>query len=458
MTRETLQIGRSTEKALSPAVSIERALNCYMEQAPQGKVPQPVYGTPGLVTFATLGSGPIRGELETVETLYAVSGTGLYRVDSAGAGTLLGTVSGTGLVDMASDGTNVVCVTTDGLIFVWNGTVVAQVTDPDAPLASSVCWINGVFVFTEKDTEQYFISPMNDPSGDYQALDFDSSDTLPDKLVRVSILGRTLATIGRQSIEFWAYTGDSVFPFERYDDEPVTVGQLGVQAGVTSNGARYFLANDKTIRRLDGRVATRISTYAMGLIIKAWSDPEATVASAHVWNDHLMIVFRNPEGCIIFDQASQLWHERGSFELPSWRCRSHATCYGWELFGSDTDGRIFALDADAYDEAGEILPFEMITPWAWAGGMRGSINEVEVVVEAGVGGMVQNPIMTMERTEDGQTWSGYRERSLGKAGNFLKRLLFGRQGQSRGQAFRLRISDPVKRVVMAIFADIEIER
>lgn len=458
MSRELLQIGRSSDKALSPAVSIERLLNCYMEQAPQGKVPQPVYGTPGLVVFATLGGGPIRGELETVETLYAVSGTGLYRVSSAGVGTLLGTVSGSGLVDMASDGTNVVCVTEAGLIFVWNGSAVVQVTDPDAPLASSVSWINGVFVFTEKDTEQFFISPMNDPDGDYQALDFDSSDTLPDKLVRSTILGRTLATIGRQSFEFWAYTGDSTFPFERYDDDPVTVGQLGVQAGVQSNGAYYFLANDKTVRRLDGRTATRISTYAMGRIIKAWSDPEATVASAHVWNDHLMIVFRNPEGCIVFDQASQLWHERGSFELDSWRCRSHATCYGLELFGSSSDGRIYALDAEAYDEAGEILTFEMITPYAWAGGMRGSINELEVVVEPGVGGLVQQPFMIMERTEDGKTWKARRERSMGRAGNYLRRVLFGRQGSSRGAAFRIRITDSVKRVILAIFADVEIER
>jgi hypothetical protein len=458
MSRELLQIGRSSDKALSPAVSIERLLNCYMEQAPQGKVPQPVYGTPGLVIFATLGSGPIRGELETVETAYAVSGTGLYRVTSAGVGTLLGTVSGTGLVDMASDGTTVVCVTEAGLIFVWNGAAVVQVTDPDAPLASSVSWINGIYVFTEKDTEQFFISPMNDPDGDYQALDFDSSDTLPDKLVRTTILGRTLATIGRQSFEFWAYTGDSTFPFERYDDDPVTVGQLGTFAGIQSNGAYYFLANDKTVRRLDGRTATRISTYAMGLIIKAWSDPEATVVSAHVWNDHLMIVFRNPEGCIVFDQASQLWHERGSYELDSWRCRSHITCYDRELFGSATDGRIYALDADAYDEAGEILTFEMITPYAWAGGMRGSINELEVVVEPGVGGLVQQPIMIMERTEDGKTWKARRERSMGRAGNYLRRVLFGRQGASRGAAFRIRITDPIKRVLLAIFADVEIER
>lgn len=457
MSRELLQIGRSSDKALSPAVSIERLLNCYMEQTPQGKTPQPVYGTPGLLPFATLGNGPVRGLLEIVETLYGVSGNNLYAVTSSGTETALGVVPGVEVADMAGDGTNVVVVA-DGQIVVWNGTVLAQVTDPDAPSASSVSWLNGFFIFTETDAEQFFISPMNAPSGDYDALDFDSSDSRPDKLVRSLILGRTLLLMGRQSVEFWFYSGDSTFPFERYQDDPITVGLIGRDAATATNETVYWLANDLTVRRLDGRTATRISTYAVGRAIKRWSDPSLTVVSSHVWNDHLMIVLRNPDGCWVFDQASNLWHERGSFELPSWRCRTYANCYGLDLFGSAENGKIYKLDEDTFDEDGAILPFEMITPYAWAGGLRGSINELEVVIEPGVGNLVSDPKMMVARTEDGQTWRGEKERSMGRAGNYLRRVLFGRQGSSRGAAFRFRITDPVKRCILAIFADVELER
>jgi hypothetical protein len=456
MGRQLLQIGRSSDGSPSKAVSIERLVNGYVESAPRGKEPAPIYGTPGLVRFATLGAGPVRGLLEMVERLYGVSGGQIYSINSSGVVTVLGNVLGAGPVDMAGDGTNVVAVN-QGLIWVYDGSTVGQVVDPDAPRASSVSWLNGFFIFTEEDAEQFFISPMNAPLGDYDALDFDSSDSRPDKLVRSIVLGKTLLLMGRQSIEFWFYSGDSTFPFERYQDDPLEVGLMGVQAAVKTNDTVFWLASDKTIRRLDGRTATRISTTTTGRIIKRWTNPAATVASAHVHDDHLMIVFRNPEGCIVFDQATERWHERVSHNLPSWRCEAFAYCYDKNLFGSAHDGSLYTLDGEAFDEDGAILPFEMITPFAWAQGVRGSINELEVIMETGVGGLVDQPEIICTRTEDGETWTGEKRRGFGRIGAFVRRVLFGRQGQSRGVAFKFRITDPAKRAILGIYADVDLE-
>ena len=444
--RVPVRMGTQTGAAYSAAVSSERLVNGYVESTPEGRSPTPVYGTPGLVAFAT-PTGTCRGLLETVDSLYAVHDQ-FCSVSSAGAVTNRGAIPA-GVVDMASDGTNVV-LTCANEIYVWNGTTLAAVTDPDAPSASSVEWMNGFFIFTETDTEQFFLSPMNAPGGDYDALDFDSSDVLPDKLVRSKRIGRQLVLFGRQSVEFWFYSGDSVFPFERYQDDPLDVGLVGVHAVSSTNETAFWLANDLTVRRLDGRTATRISTFPIEKAIKAWADPSLTVVRNHVWLGHLFVVFRNPDGCVVWDQATGRWHERASYESDTWGPAFYARCYDKHLVGG---AKIYELDG--YDEDGAVLPFEMVTPWIDAGGDRFSVNQVELRMEAGVGTLTLDPKVSIAKTEDGETFTAARLAGFGKIGDRLRRVLFNCFGVSRGCAFKVRITDPVKRVVHAMWADIE---
>lgn len=442
--RVPLQIGVQSAEAKAPPVSVERLVNAYLENTPSSKAPTPVYGTPGLTLVTDMA---VRGMLESRERLYAVNATHLVEVASNGTATNLGGIPG-GVVDIASDGTNVV-VTCGDEIYVWNGTTFTAISDEDAPAAASVEWMNGFFIFTETNTEQFFISPMNAPGGDYDALDFDSSDVQPDNLVRAKRVGRQLLMFGRQSVEFWFYSGDATFPFERYQDEPLGVGLVGVQAVTSTNETAFWLANDGTVRRLDGRTATRISTFAMEKIIAGWSDRSLTVVRDHTYEGHLFITFQNPEGCIVWDQATQRWHERKSYGSDTWRVAYAARCFDRNLFGGD---KLYALGG--YDENGAVLPFEMVMPWLDAGGERFSVNEVELRMETGVGSLTLDPKVLLERSEDGQTWSAPMVREIGKQGERYRRVLFTRQGQSRGCAFRVRITDPVKRVVMSAFADV----
>lgn len=442
--RLPLQIGRQSGEAASPVVSVERLLNAYLEQTPEGRSPTPVYGTPGLKTFAAFGE--VRGQVEAAKRLFVVADF-LCEVFADGTRTVFGAIPA-GSIDMASDGTNVVVVV-NGEIWVWNGTTLTRVVDPDAPPASSVEYLNGFYVFTEVNAEQFFISPQANPGGDFQALDFDSADTSPDKLVRTRRVGRDLLLFGEQSVEFWYYSGDDVFPINRYADTPLDVGLAGVRAEARSNETVFWIGSDKTVRRLDGRTATRISTFAAEDIISKWSDVSLTIGTAHVWQGHLFIVFRNPDGCLVWDQATQRWHERGSYGAPTWRVSHYAYAFGKHLFGGE---KLYELGG--HDEDGEVLPFEMVTPWLDNRGERFSVNAVELRMEAGAGGLVLDPKVTMSRTEDGEEFSPPLVRTFGKKGQRLRQVVFSRQGLSRGCAFRFRITDPVKRVIFAAYADV----
>ena len=57
-------------------------------------------------------------------------------------------------------------------------------------------------------------------------------------------------------------------------------------------------------------------------------------------------------------------------------------------------------------------------------------------------------------TRSGATWSLQQKwRSMGKIGEYLKRLRWLRLGQARQWVFEVRITDPIPRVIIAAHAD-----
>lgn len=455
MARLPLILGKKSDAAPASMQSVERLLNAYLEIAPEGKEPTPIYGTPGLTLWASGLPGAIRGAIKLQGVPYVVAGTKLCSLDSLGNPTLRGDIPGSDLVSMASDGTNVVIVA-GGEIYVWNGSALNAVTDPDAPSASSVDYLDGFFAFSETDTDQWFISALNDPTN-YDALDFATAEWKPDRLRAVIVVRRTLFLAGEESIEAQQNVGATDFPFQRVEDVFIDVGLAGRDAWAQSNDTLYWLASDNTVRRLDGVTATVISTGRITRLVKGWSDKTATVGSAHVIDNHLFVVFRNPDGCIVYDQATERWHERASYDSDTWRVRHYVEAYDKQLFCSASEGKIYELDTDAYEEDGEPLEFEIVTPFAFLQNRRFSVTELDVVCQTGVGTHVLNPIMTCERTTDGRTWSTRKERRMGRLGVTDTLVRFGLQGQARAMAFRFRITDTVQRAVLGCYAEVDPE-
>ena len=92
-----LPIGTGLGEGRSVELTAERLINLFAEQAPQSsKSPVVLHGTPGFKAFSNLGNSSIRGMLKTLNdgVLYVVCGSVLYRIDSNGASTALGTVLG----------------------------------------------------------------------------------------------------------------------------------------------------------------------------------------------------------------------------------------------------------------------------------------------------------------------------------------------------------------------------
>jgi hypothetical protein len=80
-------VGGSYQESSRP-FDYQRSINLYPVVDKEGKDGAALYGTPGLATFATAGSGPIRGQLAATNSrAFVVSGLALYEIDSSGTAT-----------------------------------------------------------------------------------------------------------------------------------------------------------------------------------------------------------------------------------------------------------------------------------------------------------------------------------------------------------------------------------
>ena len=106
------------------------------------------------------------------------------------------------------------------------GATLNQITDPDFPGATSVCYVDGYFAFSATgDTAEWFISKLLDPTASFDALDFVFSDAMPNVIRRVVSHREQLWTIGEGGFEVWYNAGSSgletapggmsFFPFRR---------------------------------------------------------------------------------------------------------------------------------------------------------------------------------------------------------------------------------------------------
>lgn len=68
--------------------------------------------------------------------------------------------------------------------------------------------------------------------------------------------------------------------------------------------------------------------------------------------------------------------------------------------------------------------------------------------------MIDRKVFLCYSDDGGRNWSNWRERSLGETGEYNKRIRFNRLGAFRERIWRIRVSSPVKRDIIAASAQL----
>jgi len=446
----------------SAPASPSRLLNCYAEALPAtAKTPMILSRAPGVREFADVGGGAVRGLHAAFGRLYAVVGTTLYSFSAAAVAVNLGSIPGTSPVSMAHNLDSLVVVAepnayhTDG---VTPGSV-AQITDPDFTSrgAKYVRFVDNYLLFMEPNSGRFFGSDLGSAT-DYDALNFATAEGAPDDLTGMEVDHRQVILLGAESGEIWENTGASGFPFERSINGFFEIGCFNGDTVAKLDNSIYWLANDYTVRRLEGTTPRRVSTHAVEQFLST-VDVGSGRAYSYTQDGHFFYVLSFESGCWVYDATTNEWHERASYPSAYFRWQTQAGVHGRQYVASAYSSQIGYFDPLVYDEAGETQRMSWTYQPVYAENRLAAHRRLEVVLEVGVGlvtGQGDDPEIMLECSDDGgKTWRSFPNKKIGKIGEYTARVFWNNLGSARQRVYRMSVSDPVKIVVSDTTLEVE---
>lgn len=445
----------------------QRTINLFPILDQQGKEVSALYGTPGLTSFATAGTGPIRGNFAAANGRgFVVSGSGLYELTSSGTATLLGTLStSSGIVLIDENGLQLAIA--DGTfvyILTYNSNTFAQVADVDLPQSGTLTFIDGYFVVNQNSSGKFFISALYDGTS-WDALDFATAESSPDNLLRVCNAVGQLWLFGSKTTEIWTNTGALAFPFERISGAKMEVGILAPYSAIAVDNSIFWIGQDNIgfgiVYRAQGFSPSRISTNAIELLLQQAPSPTTLRAYTYQQDGHTFYVITGGglTTTLVYDISTQLWHERaylttaGTFEQHLGACGMYA--FGRQLVGSRINGKVYSMSLSVYSDDGDEIAAERTYTHLSNEDERIRYNQLVISMETGVGNQLApgvDPQITLWISKDGaRTWSNGYTTSFGRVGKYLTRAVFRRLGIVTDMVFKIRITDPVKRALIGSY-------
>lgn len=425
--------------------------------------------TPGANQLTTVSSvNPRRGQMTMAGIPFFVIGSTLYSLDRSISGlnvetfstTELGTISGSGLVSIANNGTQLVVVVPGSTAFVWDtdGDTFSEITDAtfvsNGPY-DSVEFDLGFFTFTQSSGKAFVNSPLNDATGPYNALDIATAESDPDD-IRAQINFRdTLYILGSETTQAFENQGLENAPFVNIQGFVLPKGISAPFSIVKTSNTFAFIGAGRNespaVWMFTGNSYQKISTTAIDNVFRKLTDTELSEVFGWSYAEAgaYFIGFTLPNEAFVYDFTSGKWHTRTSFnsEDITYRYGGMITGYGRVLVGDTLDGRIGEIDIDITDEYGANIKRKNSTKPFDALGESTRVVAIEAVMETGVGdSTVVDPKMRLSWSDDGgRTFNNERTRSLGKVGQYIRRVIWRRLGRfPRSRILLFEYSEKVK--------------
>lgn len=457
----------------STNVNVQQCINLFpVIDNRGGKVTTFLHGTPGGLLFSTLAEESDttvnRGMYTFNNILYTVLGEEVYSVTALGVKTKLGDITTTvGNVFFTDNGKEILLVdgTNQGHLITTGS--LNLISDADFPIATSCTFQDGYFIITSNQGKIY-ISKLYDGTS-WNALDFATAESNPDEALSVISNNQDLWIIGEKVTEIYYNSGNVDFPFTRMSGAIIELGTISAATTIKIDGVIYWLSNKGRVVRNNGYRFSTISTSHVDYQISTYEDISDVRAFTYTKQGHIfyVLIFPSVDKTWVYDVTTDFWHEWQSYsaadeETPWGRNRANScTKLGDDyIVGDYENGLLYELKMTTFSDNGNEI--RRIRTNQIVNKERFNIiwHQVELDFETGVGldGGVQgeNPQVALEWSKDGgHTWSNEHWKSFGKIGKYKTRVKWNRLGKSRNRVLRITISDPVKVVILAAFAELE---
>lgn len=445
----------------SRAVAPGYGQNVYFENRPLGEKAEVVaYGTPGLDLFADAGDTPWRGLIAvgTTDNYFGVHRGVFYEGDNAGTLTSQGSLNSvTGRVDMVHNGDVVLLVDgEDGYTYKISTDTFAEINDADFLDDCKTCtWLDQYFV-VENGTKFAISTDGTSWTSTEQAI----PEYSPDGIVRVIADHGELVILGEVTTEFWVNTGATDFPFAPLKSSTAEWGCAAVNSVIKANDTLTFLAKNSdgqaSVVRMRGYIPEVISNPDLEHEINSYSAISDATAFAYKLGGHpfYQLNFPTADKSWLFDALTGRWTPVKSSGIGRHRCEIGIQYLNRTLVSDYTSGRLYKLNPDTFSENGATIETEIVSGIVRApDGERFPMDCLRVDMETGVGlesGQGEDPQVMLQVSRDGgNTWGAEMWRSAGKRGQYGRRVEWRRLGQADQAVFKLRMTDPVKRVFIS---------
>lgn len=439
----------------SRPLSSQETRNFYHEVVESGKDKYVIKSFPGQKLLGSTNAANDRGMHQMGEVAYRVVGTILYEVSSAGLHISRGTIGGSSRCIFADDGVNMFIVTDGNVSKYSNSTrLVTVVSDPNINDALSVSFINNQFAYTKPLLTVF--SDVGDGSS-ASGLNAVGAESSPDDLVRDYAFDQILYRFGKRSCETWYNSGVGTPPFDRIEGQIINIGLQAIHSVANTKDYIYWLGSDGQVYRARGGQEEIISTAAISGAIQGYANSSDAFGATFTIDNKLIYIITFPaEGktwCLTEELGVHGWFELSEGVTNGrYNAGSMVEVYNKILVGDRTDGQLYELDFDTYDQAGETWRRRRVIgsingDTLGAKGKRVQMSRFELIMEMGIGlitGQGEDPLIMIEASYDGgKSWTTGTWMRVGRLGETNIRAEWFNMKSFYDMIIRITTSDPV---------------
>jgi hypothetical protein len=335
----------------SRSLSSQVTMNLIPEFTPSGRAQKALTCWPGDKSFSSDNSGIDRGLHVFSDQLYKVTGDTLYRIESSGVQTSIGTILGSNPCVFADDG-NSMRIATGSRDYIYDGSTLAEITDPDLTPGNSVAYLNQQII-NDSSGGQFQVSNVGDPDN-IDALNVATAESAPDDTVRAFTFNERLYLFGdRNNTETWYNSGTGNPPFDRIQGGTMNIAIGAVYSVAASTEFMYFFGFDKSVYRVSAYQAQKITPNAISNTFENFATSSDARGYTLAFEGQYFYVLNFPtEGQTwCYSEAGNAWFQLSTgADQSNYIGTSYAFCYGKHLIANAGDVR--ELDLDTYTSNG----------------------------------------------------------------------------------------------------------
>ena len=419
----------------------------------------------GIIELGT-GPGVNRGGINWNGTIYRVMGTKLVSIAADSTVTEIGDV-GTGGRVTFDYGFTYLAIASGGRLYLYDGTTLTQVTDPDLGTVLDVVWVDGYYMTT--DGEFLVVTDLDDPFA-VNPLKYGSSEADPDPVEALLKLRNEIYALNRYTIEVFDNVGSTGFPFQRIPGAQIQKGCVGTHANCVFMENIAFLGGGRNeapgIYLGANGNAQKISTREIEEILQTYTEEELSVAflEERVNQAHMHLIVHLPRHTLVFDGAGTqalsvpVWFTLSSTLVGEgiWNACTCIWAYDrWNVCHPNTNQFGYLTDTVS-THWGETIGWEFGTLIVYNQGQGAIFHDLELVSLTGSTAFGVDPTIWTQYSVDGVTWSVEKPIRAGKTGERNKRLMWLQQGHMRNMRMqRFRGTSDAHVAVAALEARIE---